>query len=137
MNLWFHTRTCVWLFPSKSSCILVNSFPHCSQLNCFSPNVKHHVFVNFHFGGIGISTLITNTFGGSLYSIDFPCRVKINELCHGCFQSRHVMTKLTLGPLAFKYPKNMLVYISLNVLLEFAFVADQLKCFMYKLNVCP
>ena len=43
----------------------VNAFPHCSQLNGFLPNLKHHVFVNFHFGGIGISTLITNTFGGS------------------------------------------------------------------------
>ena len=42
-----------------------------------------------------------------------------------------------LGPLAFKYSKKMLVYISLNVLLEFAFVANKLNCFMYKLNVCP
>ena len=33
-----------------------NAFPHCSQLNWFWPNVKWHVFVNFHFGGIGIST---------------------------------------------------------------------------------
>ena len=50
----------------------VNVFLHCSQLNCCSANVKNYVFVNFHFGGIGISTLITNAFGGSLYLIDFP-----------------------------------------------------------------
>ena len=37
------------------------------------------------------------------------------------------MTKLTFGPLAFNYPKNILVYIFVNVLLEFAFVADLLK----------
>ena len=30
------------------------------------------------------------------------------------------MTQLTLGPLAFHYPKNMLVYMSLNVPLGFA-----------------
>ena len=51
-------------------------------------------------------------------------------------KSRDVMT-LTLGPLAFESTKNMLVYISLKVLLEFAFVADRLKCFMYKLFVWP
>ena len=32
---------------------------------------------------------------------------------------------------------DMLVYLSLNVPLEFAFFADQLKCFKFKLNVCP
>ena len=32
----------------------VNAFPHCSQLNCVSANVKHHVVVNFHFLGNGI-----------------------------------------------------------------------------------
>ena len=37
---------------------------------------------------------------------------------------------------AFNYPKNKYVYISLDVLLEIAFVADQLKCFMFKLNFC-
>ena len=58
-------------------------------------------------------------------------------LSHGCFRSRHVVTQLTLGPLDFKFPKNMLFYISVNVLLEFAFVADQIKFFMYKLNLSP
>ena len=43
------------------------------------------------------------------------------------FFNRDVMTQLTLGPLAFKYPKNMLVYIPFNFLLEIEFVADQLK----------
>ena len=115
----------------------VNAFPHCSQLNCFWPNLKHHVFVNFHFGVIDISTFITYTFGGSLYLIIIPCHVSINVLCHGWFWGRHVRTQLNLGPLAFKYPKNMLVHISFNILLELAFVADQLKCFIYKLNVFP
>ena len=60
-----------------------------------------------------------------------PCKNK----CQGCFQSRHVMTVLTLGQLAVKYTNNIFVHISFNVLLEFAFVADQLKCFMYTLIV--
>ena len=47
------------------------------------------------------------------------------------------MTQLTLGPLAFKYPKNMIVFFYIFVvILEFAFIADQLKCFMYTMNVC-
>ena len=47
------------------------------------------------------------------------------------------MTQLILGPLAFKYPVNMLVYIFLSVPLESAYVAEELKYFMYKLNVRP
>ena len=35
------------------------------------------------------------------------------------------------------YPDNMLVYISLSVPLECAFVAEELKCVMNKLNVRP
>ena len=45
------------------------------------------MFVNFQFGGIGNSTLIKNTFGGSLYLIEFPLlfrtavEANISELC--------------------------------------------------------
>ena len=44
------------------------------------------------------------------------------------------MTQLRLGPLAFKYPKNMPVLIFLSVLIEYTSFAGELKCFMYKLN---
>ena len=52
-------------------------------------------------------------------------------------QRRNVMTQITLGPLAFKYPDNMLASIFLNVLLKCAYFAEELKYFMDKLNVCP
>ena len=96
----------------------VIAFPHCSKLNFFLPNVKHYVFVDISFGCIGMSKLITNTFRGSLYLIDFPCHVQINVIYHNSFQRRHVMKQFTLGPLAFKYSKNIIVYTSLNVLFE-------------------
>ena len=53
----------VWLFPKKSSCMLLKKKSlHCSQLNCcFVYSVKHHVFINFHFGGYIFSTLNTQT----------------------------------------------------------------------------
>ena len=43
--------------------------------------MKHHALANFYLGGIGISTVITNTFGGSLYLNNFPSHDKINVLC--------------------------------------------------------
>ena len=62
---------------------------------------------------LSTSTLVVLIFPLSLYLIDFLCNLWINVHCHGCFQSRHVMTQLTLGPLALTYPKNMLVHISM------------------------
>ena len=44
------------------------------------------------------------------------------------------MTQQTLRNLSLKYPDNMLF---LTFPLVCAFVAEELKCFMYKPNVCP
>ena len=39
----------------------------------------------------------------------------IHVLCNDYFLSRHVMTQLTLGPLDFKYPENILLKMYLSV----------------------
>ena len=95
--------------------------------NRFFSSMKHQMFVNFHFGGIGLFTLKTHT-AKWLFVFVCPCHVSIQSVFHDCFLGRHVMTQLTLGPFAFKHTENMLVYIILSVLLECAFIAEKLKC---------
>ena len=58
----------MWLFPSKSSFMLLKNkknLPKCFSTlvtaELFSPCIKYHVFVNFQFGGINLSTLNTHT----------------------------------------------------------------------------
>ena len=100
--------------PNKSSCMLpktnfcLNVFPHCSQLDCFS--------IVWNIMSLSTSTLVALYFPHSLHLVlkfskwlFVNTMSKFNVLCHGCFQSRHVMTIFPLGPLAFKYPENMLV----------------------------
>jgi hypothetical protein len=67
--------------------------------------VKYYLFINFHFGGIILSTLNTHT----AKWLFVHAMSRFNVLCHGCFPSRHFMTIFTLGPRAFKYTENMLV----------------------------
>ena len=65
--------------------------------------------------------------GGSCILLIGHAMYKFNRLFYGCFLSRHVMTQLTLGPLAFKYPYNMIVLISFSFSPECAFVAEELS----------
>ena len=59
---------------------LLMPFHNVHNLIVFFPSVTHYVFVNFLFGGIGLSTINTHTAGWlfEFGSLSMPC---INAMC--------------------------------------------------------
>ena len=105
----------------------VYAFSYCSQLNKFS--------LVWNIMWLSTSPLMPLVcphsmhilLRGSCIWLIGHAMYKFNRIFHGCFRSRHIMTRLTLGPLAFKYPYNIIVLISFSFSLEFAFVAEELS----------
>ena len=102
-------------------------FYYCSKLNKFS--------LVWNIMWLSTSPLVPLVFppsihillGGSCILLIVNAIYTFNRLFYGCFLSRHVMTQLTLGPLAFKYPYTMIVLISFSFSLQCVFVAEELS----------
>ena len=85
-----------------------------------------NVFVKSCFGDKGLSTLNTNT-ERRFFVFSWLPMYQFYVFCHGQFLRRPIITQFALKPLAFMYPENMSLKISLSFPLEWTLVAQGQK----------